>query len=73
MDTGRIEHLLELLIDKQDEILNRLDDIKSAIESNSGEVSHIGEELNWISDHSFAKQVIDSLASIERAIDAQGG
>lgn len=80
MDTEKIEYLLEQLIDKQDELIHRLENLESTIEiglSNiNNEVSEVAsssksicEELNWWGDgHSLAKQVLQGLTSIEDAI-----
>jgi hypothetical protein len=51
VDTSRIEKLLE-------EISSKLDDLIQKIRDTNG-------ELNWIKEHSFAKQVVDKLFNIE--------
>lgn len=61
MNESRIEALLERIVDQNDEIINKLDDIVS-------EVRCTNEELNWVGETAFAKQVIDTLSSVETAI-----
>ncbi|MCK9387708.1 MAG: hypothetical protein M0Q22_04855 [Sulfuritalea sp.] len=77
MDTSRIEALLETLIDKQDEIITRIEALEQSVSYdlgaatselstlntnlNSG-LSQIHDELNWWGEgHSFAKQVLAAL------------
>lgn len=81
MDTSRIEALLEALIDKQDEIITRIEALEQSVSYDLGAVtnelstlntnlssgiSRIHDELNWWGDGpSFAKQVIGTLESID--------
>jgi hypothetical protein len=80
MDTSRLEELLEQLLDKQDELLTRLESLESTVEQQLTEAnagissltnasSLIHDELNWWGEghHSFAKQVLGALAGIESA------
>ena len=76
MNTTRIEELLEQLIDKQDELISRIEAMEATIEQNLSEInsgiseinrntSSINDELNWYGDgHSFAKQLLESIAGI---------
>lgn len=82
MDTSRIEALLEALIDKQDEIITRIEFLEQSVSYGLGVVrdelstlninlstgiSQIHDELNWWGEgHSFAKQVLGTLESIDR-------
>lgn len=77
MDTSRIESLLEILIDKQDDIITRIEALEQSVSCdlnavtselnavNTG-ISQINTELNWWgAEHSFAKQVLAVLENIE--------
>ncbi len=81
MDTSRIEALLEALIDKQDEIISRLESLEQSVSHDIGILSNelsmintnldsglsqVHDELNWWGEgHSFAKQVLGALQSID--------
>ena len=77
MDTSRIEALLEQLIDKQDQLILRIENLETTIENKLDEVNSsvsdlenaallIHNELNWWGeDHSLAKQLVKSLNDIE--------
>lgn len=79
MDTSRLEELLEQLIDKQDELISRIESLETTMsvqlnEANSeltavkDSLSSIHDELNWWGEgHSLAKQVLGALSSIESA------
>jgi len=58
MDTENIEMLLSRLIEVNENISNQLADVKA-------ELGEIRSELNWAEDLAFAKQVNDSLNSID--------
>lgn len=58
MDTENIEMLLSRLIEVNENISDQISDLKA-------ELSEIRSELNWAEDLTFAKQVNDSLSSIE--------
>lgn len=80
MNTEKIEYLLEQLLDKQDELIRRIENLESTIEIGldniNTEVSEVAscskniyEELVWWGEgHSLAKQVLQGLTSIESAI-----
>ena len=80
MDTSRLEELLEQLVDKQDELISRIESLETTLniqfnESNSelaaiqNSLSGIHDELNWWGEgHSLAKQVLEALNSIESAV-----
>lgn len=77
MDTSRIEFLLEKLIEKQDEIISRLDTLENTLinefDTTGAElinISHntqqIHEELNcWEETPSFAKELLSAIERIE--------
>ena len=79
MDTLRLEALLEQLLDKQDNLIARIESLEATVqqqltEANSGisDLTHaastIHEELNWWGEgHSLAKQLLKALAAIESA------
>lgn len=82
MDTSKIEFLLEKLIEKQDEIISRIEKLESTlinefdstgaelinITHNTEHINEINEELNWWGDSpSFAKQLLSALDRIESA------
>lgn len=74
MDTDRIEELLERLIDKQDEIIRRLESMEAVLEDQLGEVnghlSAVEEELNWWEDKpTMAKQLLSALEEIDRSVN----
>lgn len=80
MDTSRLEALLEQLIDKQDELIGRIEPLESTLEfqilntnSNLDELTSVSrniyEELNWWGEgHSLAKQLLIRLDTIELAV-----
>lgn len=79
MDTSRIEELLEQLLDKQDELISRIESLEATIEQQLSEAnssisdlkdssSRVNDELNWWGEeHSFAKQLFSRLDAIETA------
>ncbi len=79
MDTSRLEELLEQLIDKQDELISRLENLETTVSSQLNEtnselvdvrhaLSSIHDELNWWGEgHSLAKQMLNALERIENA------
>jgi CHASE3 domain sensor protein len=80
MNTEKIEYLLEQLLGKQDELIQRIENLESTIgfglTNINTEVSEVAsssksiyEELIWWGEgHSLAKQVLQGLTSIENAI-----
>ncbi|MBC3435748.1 hypothetical protein HU735_10005 [Pseudomonas sp. BW16M2] len=58
MSTENIEMLLERLVAINEEVSQKLDDIKY-------DLSEIKNELNWVGEHSYAKVVYDGLNNIE--------
>ncbi|MGA4532182.1 hypothetical protein ACPA1H_17740 [Ectopseudomonas chengduensis] len=62
MNTENIELLLEKLININEAILDKLDDVKY-------EVSTIKDELDWIKEHSYAKVVYDGIHEISSKLD----
>ena len=80
MDTSRIEELLELLLDKQDELISRIESLEQTVEQQLSEANNvisnlensstlIYTELNWWGEeHSFAKQLLSRLDGIELAV-----
>lgn len=76
MNTERIEALLEQLIEKQDQLILRIESLEGTIEAKLDEVNsgisdlehaslQIGNELNWYGEnHSFAKQLLESVDRI---------
>ena len=80
MDTSRLEALLEQLIDKQDELISRIESLEATVEQQLTEAnvgisevqsssSQIYDELNWWGEgHSFAKQLLAALDGIESAV-----
>lgn len=58
MSTENIETLLERLVAINEEVSQKLDDIKY-------DLSEIKNELNWVGEHSYAKVVYDGLNDIE--------
>ncbi|TDP80863.1 hypothetical protein EV672_11078 [Aquabacterium commune] len=74
MDTDRIEDLLERLIDKQDDIIRRLESIETVLDAQLGEanvrLSRVEEELNWWEDKpTLAKQLLSALEHIDRSVN----
>jgi hypothetical protein len=79
MDTSRLEELLEQLLDKQDELIQRIESLEATVEqqlteanSRISDLKHssslIYDELNWWGEgHSFAKQILKALDDIEAA------
>ncbi|MDP3837579.1 MAG: hypothetical protein Q8Q54_01520 [Methylococcales bacterium] len=80
MDTSRLEYLLEQLIDKQDELISRIERLEATVEQQLTEAnasiselqsssSQIYDELNWWGENpSLAKQVLAALDGIESAV-----
>ena len=80
MDTSRLEELLEQLLDKQDQLIARIESLEATVqqelaEANSGisdlkeASSIIHEELKWWGEgESLAKQLLKTLDSIESAV-----
>lgn len=81
MDTSKLEALLEQLIDKQDELILRIESLETTMEQQLTEAninidklqfssSQIHDELNWWGEgHSLAKQLLLSLSDIESAVN----
>ena len=74
MNTERIEQLLEQLIDKQDNIIDRLDALETtmgdqvqAVRDRLGDIFH--ELVWWGEEHTLAKQLLESLGRIETAVE----
>jgi predicted nuclease with TOPRIM domain len=79
MDTSRLEELLKQLIDKQDELISRIERLEATVEQQLSEAnasiselqsssSQICDELNWWGEApSLAKQVLAALDGIESA------
>ena len=79
VDTSRIEALLEQLLNKQDELISRIESLETTIEQQLSEAnssisylkdstSSINDELNWWGgEHSLAKQLFSRLDAIEVA------
>jgi len=79
MDTSRLEELLEQLIDKQDELISRIESLEATVEQQLSKAndsiselqsssSQICDELNWWGESSsLAKQVLVALDGIESA------
>jgi uncharacterized protein (UPF0335 family) len=71
VDTSRIESLLEQLLDKQDELISRVESLEKTVEQSSSDVS---DELKWWGDDpSFAKYVLKAFESLEAVIEEQIG
>ncbi len=80
MDTSRLEELLEQLIDKQDELISRIESLEATLEQQFTEAnvsiselqsssSQIYDELNWWGEGpTLAKQVLAALDGIETAV-----
>lgn len=73
MNTERIEELLQELIYKQDDIINRLEMMESTIEEKLSDsnfkLTQIQEELNWWEDKpSLAKQLLSALEHIDTSL-----
>jgi len=66
METRGIEKLLETLVKQNQEVITKLDELVAEVR----EVQKVREELNWMNEYSFAKNVIDSLTAIEEAISS---
>jgi hypothetical protein len=63
MGSARIEELLEQLVERQADLLDKLDEL-------IGEIRDIKEELNWIGPTSFASMVVEKLNEVEAAISS---
>lgn len=80
MNTEKIEHLLEQLLAKQDELICRIENLESTMETGltkidaelsevaSSSISIYGEMIWWGEGPTLGKQVLQSLADIETAI-----
>jgi len=66
METRGIEKLLETLVKQNQAIITKLDELVAV----AREVQKVREELNWMNEFSFAKNVIDGLTAIEEAISS---
>ena len=66
METRAIETLLETLVNQNQAILTKLDELVTEVR----EVQKVREELNWMNEYSFAKNVIDGLTAIEEAVSS---
>jgi hypothetical protein len=64
METRTIEKLLETLVKQNQAIIAKFDELVAEVR----EVQKVREELNWMNEYSFAKNVIDGLTAIEEAI-----
>lgn len=56
MNTSRIESLLEQLLDKQDELILRIESLETTVEQ---QLTSVNNELNWLEPYSFAKRMLD--------------
>ena len=63
MNTENIENLLERLVAINEEISEKLDDVKY-------DLGAIKEELNWVGEHTYAKVVYQGLNEIAQKLDA---
>jgi len=63
MNTSRIEELLERLVEQNDEIIQKLNHILD-------ETTQVNKELNWVGEHSFAKQIVNMLGAIDSSVSA---
>ena len=77
MDTSRLEELWDQWIEKQDDLINRIENLESTIEQHLEEanrgISLLHDEMNWWGkEHSFAKQILSGLSGIETALSAVG-
>lgn len=82
MDTSRLEVLLERLIDKQDELIARVENLEfvltlqvqstnTCIEDLTGVSREIHEELVWWGEgHSLAKELLSRLDAIDSSVCA---
>jgi len=68
MEMRPMEQLLEQLVHQNQAIITKLDELVAEVR----EVQKIREELNWMNEYSFAKNVIDSLNAIEEAVSSIG-
>lgn len=82
MDTSRLESLLEQLLDKQDELISRIESLEATVEQQLAETntniselqfssSKIYEELIWWGEDTnptLAKQVLRALQGIQSSI-----
>jgi len=66
METHATEKLLETLVNQNQAIITKLDELVAV----AREVQKVREELNWMNEFSFAKNVIDGLTAIEEAISS---
>lgn len=63
MDTSRLEALLEQLIDKQDELIGRIENLESVLELQLQNANSNLDQLN-----SFSQNNLDELTSVSRNI-----
>lgn len=63
MNVSKIEELLEMLVNQNSTVIEKLENIQS-------ELRDINSELNWVGDTAFAKQVVDSLNYLGSSIDS---
>lgn len=63
MNTENIEMLLERLVTINEEISEKLDEVKY-------ELGAIKEELNWVGEHTYAKVVYDGMNDITDKLHA---
>ena len=54
--------LLERIVDRLDTLIDEVRDVENAVRD-------INKELNWVGPGAFAKQVVDGLSDIEKAVD----
>ncbi|MFE6233731.1 hypothetical protein [Cellulosimicrobium sp. NPDC057862] len=58
---SEVESLLRELLDQNERIITLLESIDSELSAVSSSVSSTNDELNWVGDLAFAKQVLDRL------------
>lgn len=79
MDTTRLEELLEQLIDKQDELISRIESLEATVEGQLTEaninisslqidLSVIRDELSGLGEGSLASRLLTALSDIESAV-----
>lgn len=65
MDTEGLAVLLERIVDQNERMISLLENVLD-------EVRNVNSELDWASQTSFAKQVCDSLQSVETTLNSRG-
>ncbi len=61
---SEVESLLRELLLQNERIITLLESIDSELSAVSSSVSSTNDELNWVGDLTFAKQVVDRLNDI---------